>query len=458
MTIIKQGLDLPITGAPKDEISEKMQIRQVAILADDYLDLRPSFFVRAGDEVQIGTPLFTCKKHPGVIYTSPAAGKVAVIERGERRAFTSLVVDVDNYEQGVAFPTFADSAVRDLSSATVTANLVQAGLWPLFKTRPFSQVPKVGSVPLAIFVTAMDTNPLAPNILKIINLAADDFQRGLRLLARLTDGKVFICTSPGKGPHIPRHSQLVEHAFAGPHPAGLPGTHIHHLCPVEKMEDQHRVWSIGAQEVIVIGQLFRTGKISTEKIISLAGPLVQNPRMIRTRIGANIEEIIAGEIPTAIGDLPSKKMRIISGSVLDGRQAQGSHQFLGRFHQQISILSEGLERELFGWMSLGWDRFSLSRVFLSWPLRHKKFSFTTGLNGSHRSMVPIGLYEKVLPFTTLAPQLLRALVTKDLDTARALGALELAEEDLALCSFVDPGKVDYGPILRENLKLLEQEG
>ena len=271
----------------------------------------------------------------------------------------------------------------------------------------------------------------------------------LRLAAKLTEGTSYLCVAEGSelGPGVDAPVSVEE--FSGPHPAGTVGLHIHTLAPVGR---DRTVWSVGYQDVIAFGALFRTGRLPVERVISLAGPPVQRPRLVRSRLGASTEEHVRGELED--GDL-----RVISGSVLTGKKAMGAiFGFLSRYDQQISVLVEGREREFMGWLAPGRRRFSVLPIFLSRYLRPDSFDFNTNTHGSVRPMVPIGLYEKVMPLDIIPTYLLRALVVGDLEQAEQLGALELAEEDLALCTFVDPGKTDFGPILRHNLDLLEKEG
>jgi Na+-transporting NADH:ubiquinone oxidoreductase subunit A len=270
----------------------------------------------------------------------------------------------------------------------------------------------------------------------------------LIVLSRLTSGKVYVAKAPGApipGAELP---SVVTEEFAGPHPAGLVGTHIHFLAPVST---ERSIWHLNYQDVIAIGRLFTTGRLSTERVIALGGPAVLRPRLIRTRLGASTNALIRNELHPG-------ESRVISGSILSGHHAAGGAAFLGRYHLQISVLREGREREFFGWLTPGINKFSASNVFVSSLFKGHRFDLTTSQNGSPRAMVPIGSYERVMPLDILPTQLLRALVVKDTDTAQALGCLELDEEDLALCTFVDTGKYDFGPILRENLNQIMREG
>ena len=296
----------------------------------------------------------------------------------------------------------------------------------------------------------MDSSPLAADPEIIARESSDDFINGVNVLSRLTTGKVFLCRALSSFEGIEKQN-LAENVqvetFAGPHPAGLTGTHVHFLDPVSLAK---QVWSINYQDVIAIGKLFTTGKISTERVIALAGPQVTKPRLLKTRLGANLEELCAGE-------LQADENRVISGSVLSGRAARGVESYLGRYHLQISVLKEGRERVLLGYLSPGTKRHSVLGIYLSSLLKGRKFPFTTTTNGSTRAMVPVGSYERVMPMDILPTQLLRALIVGDIESAQNLGALELDEEDLALCTYVCPGKYEYGPILRDNLSRIEKE-
>ena len=449
MITIKEGLDLPILGNPAQHIEVAKPVSKVALVGDDYIGMKPTMLVAPGDKVKLGQPLFTDKKTEGVTYTSPAAGTVADVIRGDKRKFEAIVIDVD------PSPAESDSVefqVGDLSSmdgAALTELLTTSGLWTAFRTRPYGKVPAPGSTPSSIFVQAIDTNPLAACPATAMADRKDQFILGLTAITKLTEGAVHVCKAPGS--EIPGDSvdgvSVTE--FAGPHPAGLVGTHIHELDPVGPHKS---VWYLGYQDVIAIGALLTTGKLDVRRVVSIAGPLVEKPRLIETRVGADIAELVEGEYDSKI------KVRQISGSVLCGRNAKPPHNFLGRYHTQISIIEEGDEREFLGWQKPGFDKFSTTRVFASAMLPDQKYAFTSSTGGSERAMVPLGTYEKVMPLDILPTQLLRALIVRDTDQAQQLGALELEEEDLALCTFVCPGKYEYGSLLRENLSTIEREG
>ena len=451
---IKKGLNLPLAGAPAQSISPARQPSTVALIADDYLGLRPTIFAKVGDTVQRGQALFEDKKNPGVIFTAPAAGVISAINRGDRRAFQSIVIELSaNEREGagdqVVFPSYSGKDIASIGTDDIRALMVESGLWTSFRTRPFSKVPALGTSPTAIFVTAIDTNPHAPSIEAILAGSEPDFERGLMGLAKLSPGKVFLCKAKGANVPAGSHNGVSVEEFEGAHPAGNPGLHIHRLAPVTRAKV---AWHIGLQDVIALGHLLGTGKLRVERIVALAGPGASNPRLLRTRLGAALDDITAGELNP--GDV-----RVISGSVLAGRTAAGPiFGYLGRYHQQIACLQEGRNREFLGWLAPGKHKYSTIPIYTSSLSSGAAFNLNTSLNGSHRAMVPIGLYERVMPMDIEPTFLLRALIVGDLEQAELLGCLELDEEDLALCTFVCPGKYEYGPILRQALDRIEKEG
>jgi len=445
MITIKKGLDVPVQGAPQQVIHDGPSIKTVAALGEEFVGMRPTMRVKAGDRVKKGQVLFEDKKNPGVIFTAQAAGVVKEINRGEKRVLQSVVIEIDGDEQET-FNSYPAGELASLSREDVVNNLVNSGLWTALRTRPYSKVPAVDATPEAIFVSAMDTNPLAANPEVVINEQSEAFKNGLTVLSRLTEGEVFVSKAPGA--NIPTNSNNVVNEFAGKHPAGLVGTHIHFLKPVgaEKF-----VWHLNYQDVIAFGHLFTTGQLDTTRVISLAGPAIKEPRLVRTVMGANIDELAAGQ-------LVDGEVRLVSGSLLQGQTAKGVHAYLGRYHVQAVALLEGREKEFIGYMMPGANKFSVTRAYLSHLSPSKLFGMTTTTNGSSRAMVPIGNYERVMPLDILPTMLLRDLAAGDTDSAQQLGALELDEEDLALCTFVCPGKTDYGQLLRDCLTTIEKEG
>jgi Na+-transporting NADH:ubiquinone oxidoreductase subunit A len=334
-----------------------------------------------------------------------------------------------------------------LSAPEVRALLLESGLWTALRTRPFSQVPAPDSAPHALFITAIDTRPHSPAQDRVLADRGEDFEAGVLCLAKLCDGDTHVCLAPGSSIPVPKAPGVHTQVFDGPHPAGNAGTHIHFLYPVDL---ERSVWHIGYQDVAAVGQLFRTGLLDVSRVIALAGPCVTRPRLVRTRLGASTDELVQGETATGV-------LRVVSGSVLDGRTAQGDALgYLGRYHQQVSVLAEATERELFGWIMPGFDKFSVWGV-VAGAFTRRAQALNTTTNGGARAMVPIGSFERVMPLDLMPTFLLRALLMNNDERAEALGALELDEEDLALCTFVCPGKAEYGPLLRAALSRIQKE-
>ena len=445
MILIKKGLDLPIAGKPTPRIDAGAAVQRVALLARDYPGMKPTMLVAEGERVKLGQPLFSDKKNPRVLYTSPGCGVVSAIHRGERRAFISIVIALDG-EDEITFPAYVPEQIPTLDHGDVEERLLASGLWPALRTRPFSKIPIPGTRPAAIFVTAIDTNPLAADPVLIINEQAEFFAAGLSALRLLTDGKVHLCH--GEGANLPVADGIVATVFAGPHPAGLVGTHIHYL---EAVDLKRQVWYLGYQDVIAIGALLLTGRIRVERVVALAGPQVLNPRLLRSRLGADLAEL-------SVGELHAGENRMISGSVFSGHQASGEIAYLGRYHQQVSVLAEEREKKFLDWLMPGFNRISVKPFFVSALLPRRDLPLGTNSHGSHRAMVPIGAFEKVMPLDLQITWLLRALLAGDTEMAQQLGALELDAEDLALCSYVCSGKNDYSEHLRQVLGKIEEEG
>lgn len=406
--------------------------------------------VEEGDSVTLGQPLFIDKHHPGVPFCSPGTGRVTAINRGPRRALHSVVVELGDVNTGAAlFEPLGRQEILQLKHNEAADRLRQSGLWAAFRQRPFSRVPEPDAMPRSIFVTAIDTRPLAADPKVVAGEQPEAFVDGLRVLTVLTEGPVWLCTAPGWNLPVPNSDRIRHAAFDGPHPAGLPGTHIHLLDPVGA---DRMVWHIGYQDVIAIGKLFSQGVIDNGRIVALGGTCIAEPRLVRTRLGASIDELLGSCVDDCVG------CRTISGSVLGGRTAEGGLAFLGRYHEQVSAVPEGGERHLFGWTGVFPWRYSAARTFLRKAGHTRRFNITTAQNGRFSGMIPTRAFEKVMPLDILPSPLFRALLVKDTDQAQALGCLELDEEDLALCSFVCPAKIDYGQALRVNLMQIEREG
>lgn len=452
---ITKGLDIAITGGPAQIIADDIEskspaISTVAVIGTDYNLLRPSMLVAVGDKVKLGQALYTDKSNPGFNYTSPGAGTITEINRGAKRALHSIVIKLDENEEHVELPKFDENGLDAVSEEEARKILQESGAWTAIRTRPYSKTPEVDHQPAGIFVKAIDTDPLSAFPSVIINHKAKAFQDGLKILAKLTRGKVYVCQhEEGNLPDLPETNEgadkIVTKKFSGKHPAGLVGTHIHNILPVSA---ERSVWHLNYQDVIAIGMLFTTGKRYIDRIIALSGPMVKEPRLIISRMGASTNEIVKGQLKE--GDV-----RVISGSILNGQHALGRRAYVGRFALQVSVVSEGQPRQFLHWVNPFLKQFSVMNVFTK---REAEYDFSSSQNGSPRAMVPLGNYEAVMPLDILPTQLLRALLIRDTETAQKLGCLELDEEDLALCTFVCHSKYEYGPALRACLEMIERDG
>ena len=313
--------------------------------------------VEEGDRVKLGQALFEDKKNPGVIFTSPAGGKVESINRGDRRVLQSVVIEVEQEEEIEEFNRYSEDELDKTTSAEIRSQLIKSGSWTAFRTRPYSKIPGVEEIPNNIFISLLDTQPLSPNPEIITNLNTDNFNFGLKVLKRLVDCPIHISTGPNSNLDLPEDDQVINHIFSGPHPAGLVGTQMHYISPASLSNIN---WTIGYQDVIAIGAQFRTGKVFVERVVSLAGPQVNEPKYLKTRLGACTDEVTAGQ-------LTQRENRVISGSVISGREAIGPYAYLGRYHNQISVVAEpnSKDREFMNWLTPGPRKFSKIPLFLS---------------------------------------------------------------------------------------------
>ncbi|MEM9099655.1 MAG: Na(+)-translocating NADH-quinone reductase subunit A [Pseudomonadota bacterium] len=442
---LRKGLNVPILGAPAPAIEPSAPVRTIGIIGEDYLGLKPRLSVAEGDPVSPGSPVMNDKDMPSVQIVSPVSGRIKAINRGARRKLVSIEIEVDDASgEPVDFSETGDVSTPE----GVAERLCAAGLWTSFRTRPYSRVPDPETRPAAIYVTAMDTEPLAGDPEAIIREETDAFASGLRVIATLSDGKTYLCHGGAEnypGSDVPGIEAV---SFSGPHPAGLAGTHMHFLEPPRA---DKTVWTISYQDVLVIGRLLLTGHYDASCVVALTGPVCANPRHVRTVAGASMVDLSAEDLPT---DMP---VRMISGSVLSGRMGEGPSAYLGRYARQITLIEEDHKQIPLGWIRPMPSKYAFQPVLGSaWVKR--LFPLTSNLNGGRRAMVPLGTFEQLMPQDFLPTQLLRALLVMDTDQAQALGALELDEEDLGLVGFACPAKYEYGVALRDCLNRIEKEG
>jgi Na+-transporting NADH:ubiquinone oxidoreductase subunit A len=433
----KQGLDLPISGAPSSDIDSSATINTIALLGPDYVGLKPTMLVKEGDIVASGQKLFEDKKNPGIFITAPSSGTVQSINRGEKRRFLSLIIEVDD---SIDSQTFNDS---DYDSPL--SFLADSGSLSYFKTRPYNRIPGINDLPNAIFINACDTNPLAIDPHSLIQKEQELFNTGLNFISSIRPNSKTFCAFQDSD-FDQSVTGISYHQFNGPHPSGLAGTHIHFLYPVGQ---NRTVWTISWQEVISIGYLIKNNKLRSNKFVALGGPNVHEPKVLNVRYGSNISELTAGAI--------KEPSRTISGSILNGRTAESVMNYLGAYDNQVSVVPDEVNDMLFNWAMPGLKLHSKLPAFLSSWFKPKEFTFNVSMNGGDRAIVPIPSYQQVMPLNILTTQLLKSLVTFDIELAEKLGALELAPEDLGLVSYVCPSKYDYQSILDTNLEKMFEE-
>jgi len=448
MINIKKGLDLPILGRPSEIISDLIKTRRVALTGLDYIGIKPTILIKSANVVKEGDPLVASKENPGVVYTAPCSGTVVEINRGARRVLESFVIEVDPKGASRTFDIISDDKLKSTSADAIIKVLVESGLYTAFRQRPFSRIPQLSERPHSIFVTAIDSDPLGFNPEIVISKYVDDFTRGLTALTRITETEVYNVVHESFATKLPEVANCQTLKFGGKHPCGLVGTHIHMLDPVHENKS---VWHLEAQDVIAIGKLLSTGKLWNERFIALGGPMVKEPQVIHTTVGADISEITAGRVL-------DKPLRIISGSIFNGRRAEGNLHYLGRYHNKISVIEEDVERKLLGWIRPGAKQHSAGGTYLSALFPNKLLNITSKRNGAIRPVVPLGVFEKVMPLDILPTQLAKALLIKDIDDCLRLGVMELDEEDLSLLTYSCSGKNDYGAYLREILDIIYKEG
>jgi len=433
---LRRGMDLRVAGTRASVTSAEVPgpVQTVALLGADYPGLKPVIQVASGDRVTLGQPLLHDRHDTALRFTAPGTGVVTTIAFGNRRVLQSIVVrlDDDRPRQRVAEPL--DPATAE--SAQIRERLLGSGLWTALRTRPFSRVPASGDTPDSLFVTAIDTAPLAHDPRQVIARRPDAFRSGVIALTRLSTGTVYVCRAPGAPLPLPDTPQVVDAVFSGPHPAGLPGTHIHHLRPASA---SRTVWHLGYQDVIAIGELLTTGILDMTRTVALVGA-VAAPCLYATRLGASITDLFTTADPA---------LRVLSGDPLAGREVRGADAWLGRYHQQVTVLREPDPSGAFRWLGA-----ALAAV----GPRIRSGARSTRLYGRPTGMLPVDGFERVLPLDLLPSPLLRALLLRDTATAVGLGCLELAEEDLALCSYLCPARQDYGAALRATLDDYRRNG
>ncbi len=415
-----------------------------AVKPVDFPGMVPKMTVKPGAEVKAGTTLFFDKKNEKVKYASPVSGLVLDVVRGERRRILEVIIET----KGDEYEDFGKADPEKMDAEEIKKKLLDSGLWPAVRQRPYHIVADPDEKPRSIFISGFDSAPLAPDYDYIIDhLPKEYYLTGIKVLRKLTEGNVYLSLSSNTTSDLLKNTPGVEiNYFSGPHPAGNIGVQIHHIAPVNKGET---VWYVNLQDIVSIGRLFEEGKYAPDKIVALAGSEVEKPRYYRTRSGASISPIVKGNIT-------SFNVRYISGNVLTGQKIQ-SDGFIGYYDSMVSVIPEGDYYEFFGWITPGLNKFSLSRTFLTWLMPGKKYRLDTNMHGGERAFVVTGEYEKVLPMDIYPMQLLKSILVEDIDRMEQLGIYEVADEDFALCEFICPSKVEIQSIIRKGLDLMVKE-
>jgi len=446
---IKKGHNIRISGVPAKTVLETENPSTIGVRPNEFKYLKPKLVVREGDKVSIGSPLFFDKKNPDIKWASPAAGVIKSIIYGERRSILHVVIARDNNEETIQNESFEYAALGTLGRDKIIETLLKANLWPLLKQRPFNRVANQNDLPKSIFVSGFNSGPLSVDMDLALEENGQEFQAGLTLLKQLTEGKLFLnISSDSKSKALLTAENVELNKFSGPHPAGNVGIQIHHLDPLNPGEI---IWTVTAQHVITIGNLFLTGKFDPKIIVSIGGPSVKNPTHVRARIGHCIDELLDGNVD-------NNPKRIIGGDALSGRTT-GHEDHLGYYTTTITVLPISAERPFLGWLRLGSSSkiYSLLKTYL-FQNSKKLFEFSTQRKGSTRRMVPVNAWEQMLPMEILPNPLYRSILAEDIDEMEKLGILECDEEDFALCSFACPSKINLGRVIRHGLDLMEKEG
>ena len=436
-----KGLDIRLQGEAAKTIVDAPLAAEYAVSPLDFEGLTPKMLVKVGDTVEAGSPLFFDKKRPEILFTSPVSGTVAAVNRGEKRKILSVVVTAD---KEVAYKEFAKLDVATASREQIVNLLLESGLWTMFIQRPYGVVATPSDMPKAIFVSAFDSAPLAVDYDFALAGDKEALQKGFDVLGRLTEGKVHLSYHANQT--TPSFTGVELHAFKGKHPAGNVGVQIHHIDPINKGE---KAWTLNIQDVAILGRLFLNGKVDMSRVIAVAGSCVAEPKYYRVIAGASVKAILGGK-------LSNEHARVISGNVLTGRNV-GMEGFLGVNANMLTVIPEGDDYELLGWAMPRFKKFSVSRAYFSWLFPCRKYNLDTNLNGGERAFVMNDLYEKYLPMDVYPVHLIKACLANDLDKMENLGIYEVVEEDLALCEFVCPSKIEIQQILRNGINTMIKE-
>ncbi len=443
---IKRGLNIPLAGEASKVFSNLSLPETFALKPPNFKGVVPKLLVKEGDEVQSGTPLFADKSNEAILFCSPVSGEVIDIARGEKRKILEIKILTD---KKLSYIPFTKANPQNLNREEIIEALLNSGIWPFIRQRPFGIIANPKEKPKSIFISAFDTNPMAPDNEFILKESVADFQTGLDALQKLTDGKVHLNVNADSidATVFLDAKGVVINKFSGPHPAGNIGVQIHHIDPINKNEV---VWFLYPQDVLILGRLFNDGKFDASRAVALTGSQVKAPKYYKTVGGCAVKTILAD------GGLKEGKNRIISGNVLTGKQIPADG-FLDFYDSQITVIPEGDEPEFMGWLSPGFEKLSMSRTFFSWLTPDKKYDLNTNMHGEERPFVITGEYEKVFPMDIYPVHLLKSILIEDIEMMENLGIYEVVEEDFALCEFVCTSKIESQDIIRRGLEIIRKE-
>ena len=444
---LKRGLDIPISGIASQKTKKVITPDVVAVKPTDFRGLLPRLLVKEGDKVLAGTPVLADKKSPEILFTSPVSGTVAEIVRGEKRKLLEVRIKADKSQEYV---DFGAKKVASLDAAAVKEALLQSGLWPALVQRPYGIVANPQIKPKAIFVSAFSTAPLAANTDFAFKEEMENIQTAVNALSKLTDGGIHVSLNSENASGTPFHKleNVTMHVFSGKHPAGNVGIQIHHIAPIQKGET---VWTVSPAMLAAIGKLFNTGRYDISRLVAVTGPVAIDPCYVKGIAGMSMKDI------AEFYDNSGNNVRFISGDVLTGTNV-GAEGFLGFYDNQITLIKEGREHEMFGWAKpFRTKQFSFSHTYFSWLTPNKKYAMDTNLHGGPRAFVMSDIYSKVLPMDIYPIYLIKACLASDIDKMEKFGIYEVIEEDLALCEYICPSKIEIESILSDGIALMMKE-
>lgn len=429
---MKGGLDVPLHGSVKNNNLDTNYTQFSAVLADDYFGLKPKILVREGDLVSKGDPLFEDKTNLGFTVNSPVNGEIHEINRGEKRALVSIVINKTN-DDSVAF----DQTSNKLE------NLLNAGFWDSFRERPFNRVPNINTSPDFLFINACKVDGLEVSPNQILEIENENFLAGIKYLLDALGCEINLCSYSNI---YLGDINVNQYVIEGKYPAGNSSIHIQNIKPLTK---NTKTWTINWQDVVRIGTSLKSGNFCFDKYVSICGPACDEPKVVKTNLGANMEELTAGILST--------NLRRVSGSLLYGRSGDSYSDYLTRYSNQISLVSDERKATFFNWLQPGLENHSNSNVFLSSFLKPEKFNFDTNINGGYRAIVPIGVFDEVNPYEIDSTLFLKSLAIGDLVALRELGIFDLSDEDMSIFSYVCPSKYDYVALFNDCKEMIWKE-